>query len=713
VLHRDLKPENVMLDGQGRVRLMDFGLAAVREDVKPDDLHSGTPAYMAPEQLDGREVTVRSDIYALGLVLHEMFTGRQIFDAPTLADLRRQRQSFTPERASLTSSDADPAVEQVIRRCLETDPEDRPASALAVAMALPGGDPLRAALQAGELPSPEMIAAAGATQGISAGRAWLAFGLFFVGILAAIASSHIRSVSGHAPVSIAPEGLAERAREVLRAAGAEEGPTADRSYGFRLDREALDWLRANGPAPDPLAPLASLRIGTTAFWYRQAPKPLEPVNMRGVVTPSDPNPLAVSGSSVVLLDEAGRLISLLVVPPQVPGSGPDADAEPDWTPLFRTSGLDISSFARATPEWLPSSFADRRFAWSGTWPETPGIPLRIEAASFGGQPVWFEVLRPWSRPVRMQPAQESRSQRIAMNLNVALVIAGLIGAISLARVSLKSGRADARGARRVSFAIFAVTLLGWACTAHHQRNIQDEWGLFLQGTALALLLAGICCALYLGLEPVVRKRLPHALIGWNRLTAGRLRDPLVARDVLYGLAAAGALGLFQAGFGEALARFGVGRPMLALEDFDGTVGILAFIGQIAQLSVGVLISPMLILLLLSVLAGLLRSTTAAFVVALLLIGTVASGATVAMVGSAVFAIVAGFAAIGTMLFVLRRFGLLALMAMTLPNVVLSGFPATLDPSHWFFGYSAAAAAVLVAVGLVALRWADPARVRAA
>ena len=84
VLHRDLKPANVMLDGAGKVRLMDFGLAAVGA---VEDIRAGTPAYMAPEQLLGREVTVRSDIFALGLVLYELFTGRRAFTAATLHEL--------------------------------------------------------------------------------------------------------------------------------------------------------------------------------------------------------------------------------------------------------------------------------------------------------------------------------------------------------------------------------------------------------------------------------------------------------------------------------------------------------------------------------------------------------------------------------------------------------------------------------------------------
>ena len=75
VLHRDLKPANIMLDGRGRARITDFGLAALAGDVKGEEIRSGTPIYMAPEQLHGREVTIRSDIYSLGVVLYEIFTG--------------------------------------------------------------------------------------------------------------------------------------------------------------------------------------------------------------------------------------------------------------------------------------------------------------------------------------------------------------------------------------------------------------------------------------------------------------------------------------------------------------------------------------------------------------------------------------------------------------------------------------------------------------
>ena len=77
VLHRDLKPANVMIDGRGHARIADFGLASLAEGVSADEVRAGTPSYMAPEQLAGREVSVRSDLYSLGLVLYELFTGKR------------------------------------------------------------------------------------------------------------------------------------------------------------------------------------------------------------------------------------------------------------------------------------------------------------------------------------------------------------------------------------------------------------------------------------------------------------------------------------------------------------------------------------------------------------------------------------------------------------------------------------------------------------
>ncbi|MGH9409457.1 MAG: protein kinase domain-containing protein [Vicinamibacterales bacterium] len=138
VLHRDLKPSNIMLDGRGEVRIMDFGLAGLAHEI--EDVRSGTPVYMAPEQLAGKEVTVRSDIYALGLVLYELFTGKRAFEGHTYDEIVRVRRETTPLRPSALVRDCDPGAENVILRCLAEEPEHRPVSALMVSAALPGGE---------------------------------------------------------------------------------------------------------------------------------------------------------------------------------------------------------------------------------------------------------------------------------------------------------------------------------------------------------------------------------------------------------------------------------------------------------------------------------------------------------------------------------------------------------------------------------------------
>jgi len=132
MLHRDLKPANLMLDGEGRARITDFGLATLSDSVHGVAIRSGTPAYMAPEQHAGREVSRRSDIFALGLVLYEIFTGRRPFER------------VATEEAAVTAPSSlvlgfDPGIEKAILDCLAFDPADRPSSVEQVGEALAAG----------------------------------------------------------------------------------------------------------------------------------------------------------------------------------------------------------------------------------------------------------------------------------------------------------------------------------------------------------------------------------------------------------------------------------------------------------------------------------------------------------------------------------------------------------------------------------------------
>ena len=231
VLHRDLKPANVMLDGAGKVRVMDFGLAAIG---RVEDIRAGTPAYMAPEQLLGREVTARSDIFALGLVLYELFTGRRAFTATTIGGAGQPaRDTVSIAAPSSVVSALDPAIERAILRCLDPDPARRPASALAVSAALPGGDPLAAALAAGETPSPEMVAAAGEGAGLSARVAWPVFLAVLAGIAAAFGMALRTSPLDRMRPEYTTEVLAQKARDAVRSSCyARSAAPATKRHGF-------------------------------------------------------------------------------------------------------------------------------------------------------------------------------------------------------------------------------------------------------------------------------------------------------------------------------------------------------------------------------------------------------------------------------------------------------------------------------------------------
>ena len=213
VVHRDLKPGNIMIDENGDVRITDFGLAGLMEEFGGGASLEGTPEYMSPEQLAGGELTVKSDIYSLGLVLYEIFTGRKAFSAGTLTDLLRLRKTDSlPESPSSVVKDLDPLVERVIERCLAPDPKERPANALQVANALPGGDPLAAALAAGETPSPEMVAAAPKEGVLRPAVAIVLFAAIIVGLAMSLVVVGKTSLHSFTPLEKPPDVLRERAR---------------------------------------------------------------------------------------------------------------------------------------------------------------------------------------------------------------------------------------------------------------------------------------------------------------------------------------------------------------------------------------------------------------------------------------------------------------------------------------------------------------------
>ena len=126
IVHRDLKPENVMIDGQGNVKIMDFGIARSMEaGTRLTGSMVGTPAYMAPEQVAGKSVDYRTDIYSLGLMLYEMFTGVPAFSADNSIAVALKQMREDPPPPHEIEPNIPVGAERTILKCLEKDPAKR------------------------------------------------------------------------------------------------------------------------------------------------------------------------------------------------------------------------------------------------------------------------------------------------------------------------------------------------------------------------------------------------------------------------------------------------------------------------------------------------------------------------------------------------------------------------------------------------------------
>jgi predicted Ser/Thr protein kinase len=695
VLHRDLKPSNIMIDSQGRVFIMDFGLAAVTGELREAQAREGTPAYMAPEQLAGSEVTARSDIYALGLVLYEMFAGKRPFEAATLAEMIRLQQQSTPPSLTAVAKDVDPAVERVIQRCLAADPRKRPATALAVAAALPGGDPLAAALAAGETPSPELVAAAGQQVGIRPAVGLACLVATIAGLAAVMLIAPRGQMIGRVAMEHPPEVLVEKSRDLARVLGYTAKPMGV-AHGFAYDHDYLQYVERTDKSPSRWEHrLGSMQPPAISFWYRESPRPLEPDAFGlGTVDPGDPPPI-ISGMVLVRLDPQGRLVEFDAVPPQVDKTSGEVPP-PDWKRLFDAAGLDMSRFSAATPQWTPLGICDARAAWTGVLSTGPPNPVRVEAAAWRGKPTYFQIVGPWTRPERMESFVTSASLKAVAI--VVLTIGGLlmVAALLLARYNTRRERGDRRGALRLAGFTACVYMLIWVFGGSHVASL-GELALFFGALGLALLLAAGVWILYMAIEPIARRRWPHSMISWNRLLVGGIRDPLVGRDVLVGLTLGTAAGLVATVHQLVLLRFGV-MPNVAVFPLSllGVRGAVA--GFLASIPDSVLLALLWFVLIFILRTVLRRDWLAAG--ALVLIYAALNGLTTP--ASPALAALFGAVQTGLLVFVMLRFGLVALIASSFVFELLLLFPITPDFSVWYAGASLFALLCVAAMAAFAL-----------
>jgi len=688
ILHRDLKPANIMLDGRGRVRITDFGLAGLASELATTREIAGTPAYMAPEQLKSGEVSIRSDIFSLGLLLYEIFTGKRAFEGKTRDEILQARATGTPSSMSTVLEDVDPAVERVVNRCLEPDPEDRPSSVYEVLGALPGGDPLAAAVAAGETPSPQLLAVARDKGGLA--PKWVAL------LLVAAVAGSLGIAALNAGMVLFPADdahiLAVKAEAVLEDLGFTDLPefgagsfmaeprAEDRMYRDRLNRQQILDLEGR----------------PYRYWWRWAPRPLESTDFHSpeAIQLDDP-PRDSAGEISVVVDDTGRLIELRAIPTASAGASESPGF--DWIVALELAGFDHGSLSPIDPPLPVPPYCDSASAWRT--PGEEGGQLIVQAGSFHGRPVYFEVVVE-SAIDDAAGGGEDGSSRLGVTI-FRLVV--WIVAIVLAGRNIRLGRGDRRAAFRFAMVMacayflietFSLLIRGGIGVGHLGEIF---WG--RAGGHIVLHAAQVWIG-YLAIEPYARRIWPRMLIGWVRFISGNFRNPTVGREILIGVVCGLAI---SASYNVI---FFVGEHLGA--DFSPSLvsqwdlWMLTGWGQQLVRVLYSVTNPMLTIMTVTVILLairlVVRKEIPAAIVATLLFGSGMFFGLLEVVETPVLLAVISVAMGATMVIVYTRVGLLAAFAgMLAANI--GEFPLSLDVKAWYGGYSIFGLSLLIGVAV--------------
>jgi hypothetical protein len=690
VLHGDLKPANVMLDSKGQVRITDFGLARLVSHEGSVGALGGTPDYMAPETALRRQISVQSDLYALGLIMYEMFTGRPAFP-------KDERPQGPPPPPSFIVEDIEPAVEAAILRCLAIDPGDRPESAVSLGSAFPGGDVLATAIALGETPSPEMVAAAGLGSAMTRRMAWWCFGLLLAGLFGVVALSGRSHFINRIEMSLSPPVLEARGRAVLERLG-QVDPGVDAAQGFYVDRHALDWAqdrlkagaatgRSDVTQPPPLTYWYRRRVGTSL----KSMTLYSSEGRWGRVTfgrPTWNEPAFVDpGELGIRLTPAGTMFEYRAVPSAAWSTNRTA-AEPPWNLWFPESdtGFDLAALSPAALRRPLPVACDAQQSWEGHWPGT-NEKFVVQAGAYGGRPVYFSVADESSGGTPSGKASTSPIALVQFSRYVfaALFLLLILGAGFLALRNHRMQRGDRRGSFRLAVYMFSTEMLLWFLEAHHT-NRPEQVGIFYLGFSAAMAGAGLTYLAYMALEPYVRRLWPSTLVTWNRLLGGRWKDPLIGRDVLIACLMGTGLVLVRQLNSLVPAWLGLGNsPLIQELNLESIQGLRGFLSHLLREQADTIHEYLLLLYVMMLLRALVRKvwlstalSCAACWVMLAALGRLDAGHPETLGIS----IALGIASI---LWLMSRFGLLSVIVAVMVTHLLR-LPVTSDFSAWYAGY---------------------------
>ena len=678
ILHRDLKPRNIMFDGRGKASIADFGIAGFARSFTPGThgFGAGTLAYMAPEQLARREVTEKSDLYSLGLVLYYIFTGRPAFSAESVEELLRLRANSAITPPSNIVGDLDPRIDRLILRCVSEDPAARPASALAIARELPGGDQLAEMVAAGVTPSPDLVAGSGGGGGFTP-RTSMAFMVAALAGIALVAFLADRSsLLSYVRLSKSPAVLADRAEELISELARSRNPIS-RSYGFAVDGAVLDHIAATDQSVDRWRGLGDERSSAMYFWYRQSPTPWAAGDSVDRAA-RRPAPLTGPGAASVRLDPTGRLIAFEWLPSVGERSG--VDAQPSWADVFGEAGLSLVDFVEATVAQTSPVPCDTRFAWQHRGENDADELVRVEAGTMLGGLVFFRVVRPWDKPVPDAVGGDSAYDVLILTLTVVYLGMSLL----LARRNLRLGIGDLKRAKRLALFFLLSEMFASLLDVGRMPNIGSLWQAFIDEVGEAMFWAGFIWLMYVALEPFARRRWPRTLISWNRLLSGRLRDAVVGSELLVGVVLGTALLALDQLTHLVPRSLGAPPPVPYSGSMDVLLGSSRLITElvfILQSCVWHAFGMLFLSFLFFVLVRRERWAKALLFLTLTAAWILAAGS-----GSYYVALLCVLQ-VGLIMHALFRFGLLALSTTLLTAYLLSRFPVTWDTQSWIFGGS--------------------------
>ncbi len=486
IVHRDLKPENVMLDGDGHVKVMDFGIAYSGATGESEAGVIGTPAYMSPEQAQGKATDTRTDIYAIGMTLFEMLAGRPAFKAETAAEHLKKSVDEAPPALRELEPSVPEHLERIVLRCLEKDPARRFQSVAELEAAL--RDP-KAEL---EIPVPPHLLE-------WRQRDWVLLAIALIGLIFGWARPLI--IPAMQQKLTLDENAAKREAERTISKLGFSNPYTVAQVEYRAD-----WYRARYVGP------AFEQVGLPLYW-----------NVAFGSGPAWQGWGAPAGH--LLLDRDGKLISYerpnvaSAFRPQfqVPNADQQRQLATDLARQYCGQAIEggvlstvVGGDNRYRAIWGDRRYLDRRIIAAVTLRED--IPVQVSCANdwHGG--------RSTPEPPPFQSSIQSMS-RLALVLLVGTTILWFALAQSQVMRLLKV-RAP-------------VALLGGAGAAWVIRYemFDLEWPLLIASTVVNALLLLIALA---AVEHRLTRYRPDAVATWQRLFRGRLLDRAVGAAVVRG-----------------------------------------------------------------------------------------------------------------------------------------------------------------------------------